>query len=104
MISQHVVFDEACFPFATSPSFTNNYEFLSDIDPVLSPIETRLNVGTPVTTANSLTMPLDGLTDPNAEVGGQIVPPGSLPTRLMDITLIRPDSLSAHSGDLTPSL
>jgi hypothetical protein len=35
VISQHVVFDEACFPFATSPHPTNDYEFLSEMDLVL---------------------------------------------------------------------
>jgi hypothetical protein len=47
MISRHVVFDEACFPFVASPPLSNDYEFLSKMDPVLSPIGTHLSVGTP---------------------------------------------------------
>jgi hypothetical protein len=55
VIFRHVVFDEGCFPFVTSPPLTNDYEFLS-------PIETRLNAGTPVTLTADLTVPPSGPT------------------------------------------
>jgi hypothetical protein len=74
VISQHVVFDEAYFPFAASPHPTNDYEFLSEMDSVLSPIGTRLSAGTSVTTAGSLTVPLGGRTSPSAEASGLTVP------------------------------
>jgi hypothetical protein len=46
------------------------------MDPVLSPIGTCLSVGTPVTTADSLTVPSGGMTAPIAEAGSLTVPPG----------------------------
>jgi hypothetical protein len=42
LTSRHVVFDEACFPFAASPPRTNDFDLLSEMDPITSPIETRL--------------------------------------------------------------
>jgi hypothetical protein len=69
VISRHVVFDEACFPFTASPPFTNDYKFLSKMDSILSPIITRLNGGTPMTT-------VVGLTAPVAEAGGSTTLPG----------------------------
>jgi hypothetical protein len=64
LISQHVMFDEACFPFAASDHPTNDYEFLSEKDLVLSSIGTHLGAGTLITTAGSLTMPSGCLTAP----------------------------------------
>jgi hypothetical protein len=64
MISRHVIFDEACFPFVVSPHPTNDYEFLSKMDPVLSPIGTCLSTSTLTTTARGLTVPSGGLTAP----------------------------------------
>jgi hypothetical protein len=55
VISQHVVFDEACFPFAASSPLSNDYEFLFEMDPVLPPIKTHLSAGTPLTTSGGLT-------------------------------------------------
>jgi hypothetical protein len=42
LTSRHIVFDEACFPFAASPPRTNDFDFLSEMDPTPSPIGTRL--------------------------------------------------------------
>jgi hypothetical protein len=70
------VVDEACFPFAASPYPTNDYEFLSKMDLVLSPIETRLSAGTSATTASGLTAPSRGQTTCIIEASGQIGPPG----------------------------
>jgi hypothetical protein len=40
------MFDEAYFSFIALPPLTNGYEFLSEMDPVLSPIRTCISVGT----------------------------------------------------------
>jgi hypothetical protein len=77
VISRHVMFHEAYFPFAASPHPTNDYEFLPEMDPVFSPIRTRLSAGTSATTAAGLTVPLGGRTAPIAEVGGLTAPLGS---------------------------
>jgi hypothetical protein len=61
VIFQHVIFDEACFPFTTSSPLTNDYDFLSEMDPVLSTIRTRLSAGTPMTTPGGLIAPLQRL-------------------------------------------
>jgi hypothetical protein len=42
LTSRHVVFDETCFPFAALPPRTNDFDFLSETDPMPSPIGTRL--------------------------------------------------------------
>jgi hypothetical protein len=42
MISRHIMFDEACFPETALPPLTNDYDFLPEMDPVLSPIGTCL--------------------------------------------------------------
>jgi hypothetical protein len=76
VISRHIIFYEACFPFLASPPLTNDYEFLSEMDPVLSPIGTCLSVCTSATTADSLTVPSGGMTAPIAEAGSLTVPPG----------------------------
>jgi hypothetical protein len=55
VVSQHVVFDDVSFPFAASSPLTNNYEFFSEMDPMLPPIRTCLSAGTPTTMASGLT-------------------------------------------------
>jgi hypothetical protein len=74
MISQHIMFDELCFPFIALPPLTNDYEFLSKMDPVLSPIGTRQSVGTSLTTVGGPTVPLGDMTTPVAEVDGSTTP------------------------------
>jgi hypothetical protein len=93
MISRHVIFDEACFPFAASPHLTNDYEFLSEMDLVLSPIRTCLNVGTPMTMANDLTVHSGSLTALVAEAGGLTASPTS-------DSAAPPDGLTAPPGGL----
>jgi hypothetical protein len=38
VISQHVIFYEDYFPFAASPPLTNDFDFLFEMEPVLSPM------------------------------------------------------------------
>jgi hypothetical protein len=64
VISRHVIFYEAYFPFVASPHLTNDYKFLSEMDLVLSPIGTRLGAGTLTTTTGGLTVPLGSLIAP----------------------------------------
>jgi hypothetical protein len=75
VISQRVVFDEACFPFTISLPSTNDYEFLSKMDLVLSPIGTRLSAGTLATMTSSPTSSPGGLTTLIAKAGGLIAHP-----------------------------
>jgi hypothetical protein len=112
VITRHVIFDEASFPFAASPHLTNDYEFLSKMDLVPAPIATRLSAGIPMTTASGLiapvaeafsptaqaiqppapptappggrTVPLCGLTALVVEAGGQTAPLGSPTTRVAE--------------------
>jgi hypothetical protein len=70
VISRHIAFDEACFPFTTSPPLTNDYEFLSEMDPVLLSIETHLSASTLTAMAGGLTAPPGSLTIPVAEASG----------------------------------
>jgi hypothetical protein len=101
VVSQHIVFYEACFPFATLPHPTNNYEFLFEIDLVLSPIRTCLSASTLTTTTGGLTVPLGGLTapyveagGPTATLGGQTVPLGRTIARVAESD----DSTASSSG------
>jgi hypothetical protein len=92
VISRHVIFDEACFPFAASPHLTNDYEFLSEMDLMLSPIRTQLSAGTPMTTIGGLTTPSGGLTASITEdgdsiarpIGGSTAPPSGLTARVIE--------------------
>jgi hypothetical protein len=88
--------DTLCLMTLASPSpswlsNSNDYEFLSEVDLVLSPIETRLSAGTPATTASDLTVPPGGLTTPVVEVGGPTAPPDG-PTTYPTGALLTPCS------------
>jgi hypothetical protein len=96
VISQHVVFDEVYFPFTASPPLTNDYEFLSEMDPVLSPIGTCLNAGTPVTTVGGLTAPSSSLTAPIVEVGGLTTRPTGGPSTPYGGLTMPPSGLTAR--------
>jgi hypothetical protein len=100
MISRHVIFDEACFPFAASPHLTNDYEFLSEMDLVLSPIRTCLNVGTPMTMANDLTVHSGSLTALVVEAGGLTATPGGSTASPTSDSAAPPDGLTAPPGGL----
>jgi hypothetical protein len=63
------------------------------MDLVLSPIGTRLSVGTPTTMASGLTAPSHGLTGLVVEVGGQTVPLGDSTAHVAEA-----DSPTAPSG------
>jgi hypothetical protein len=55
VISRHVVFDEAVFPYATSPHRATNLQFLlSETAPVVSPIGTCLPAGSTAPRAATL--------------------------------------------------
>jgi hypothetical protein len=93
------MFDEACFPFTSSPPVINDYEFLSNMDPVLSPIRTCLSVGTPTTTAGGLITPSCGLTTPIAEASGPCAcPTGGSVTPLSCLTM-PPGGLTNHVAE-----
>jgi hypothetical protein len=70
VISRHIIFDGCCFPFASSPSVTNDYEIFSEIDSMPSPIGTCLSAGTPMTMADGLTTTLGGQTNLVVEACG----------------------------------
>jgi hypothetical protein len=91
VISRHVVFDEACFPFTASPPFTNDYEFLSKMDSILSPIITRLNGGTPMTT-------VVGLTALVAEAGGSTALLGRVSAHFAEIRWIQSGRIQKSSN------
>jgi hypothetical protein len=81
VISQHITFDEGCFTFVASPTVTNDYEFLSEMDQVLSPIRTCHSAGIPTTTSGGLTVPLGSLTAwPTG--GPPLTPSGGLTARI----------------------
>jgi hypothetical protein len=108
------MFDEAYFPFAVSPHPTNDYEYLSEMDPVLSPIETRLGAGTSMTMAGGPTAPLSSPTAHPTD--DTVAPPGGLTTYVAEASAqIRPlgnptarateaDGLTATPGGPTARL
>jgi hypothetical protein len=93
VISRRIVFDEACFPFATSPHLTNDYEFLYEIDLVLSPIRRCLGAGPSTTTAGGLNVPV-------VEASGPTATPGGPPTRRTCSSTAPLGGLTAPPGSL----
>jgi hypothetical protein len=103
VITRHVIFYEACFPFVASPHPTNDYEFLSEMDPVLSPIRTRLSAGTLTTMADNLTAPVVEAGDPThrvVEADGLTVTSGSSTACLTALTT----SPMPRAATMTPVL
>jgi hypothetical protein len=89
VIFRHVIFDEAYFPFVASPPITNDYEFSSEMDPMHTPIGTRLSACTSTTKASGPTAPPGGPTacptrDSMTPFGSLTAPPGGLTTRVAD--------------------
>jgi hypothetical protein len=87
VISRHVIFDEAVFPFAVLPYLTNDLDiFLQDDSPGAAPMPTPLAVPhvppcfPPLSTAGGLTTRSDGPTVPGTEAGGQTTSPGGQTT------------------------
>jgi hypothetical protein len=67
VISRHVVFDEAVFPFTASPHQTNDLNFLlSETAPVVPPIGTRLPTG--LITPRAATIPPEPSSQADEEV------------------------------------
>jgi hypothetical protein len=93
------MFDEACFPFVASPHLTNDYEFLSEMDTMPSPIATRLSAGTTTTTVGGMIAPSGGLITHVAEAdgppahpsSGSVAPPGGM--------TVPPDSVTARVAE-----
>jgi hypothetical protein len=101
VISRHIIFYEAYFPFVASPHLTNDYKFLSEMDSMLSPIGTRLGAGTLTTTTGSLTVPLGSLITPkryDPSPSGSTTPPSSLTAPPGDLTTHVVDA----GGQITP--
>jgi hypothetical protein len=82
IVSRHIIFYEAVFPFAASPRLTNDLDIFLQ-DDTLDPAPTPAPLPTPqvppllLATAGGLTLLSGGSATPKTEVGGQTMSPGS---------------------------
>jgi hypothetical protein len=102
VISQHVVFYEADFPFATSSYLTNDLDiFLQDDSSSVAPMPALLSVPhvspgfSPLAAAGDQTACPGGKTAPRTKVGGPTVSPGSQTT-----PEIEAHGLTAHETEV----